>query len=170
MLGLRSRHAWREPRLDEEAVVVALVQHLEAHQIVQHCHRDEKGGCEGWNPTVIVGRSHADDGVAAPSHPHRAADHPRIAAEGSLPVAVAEHHDQLGAPRATSSSGRMSLPRCGSNAENAQCAAGDRFAHDRCRPCRRHRWKQPRTSTPRSRRRHRGFRHAGPRCSGATSG
>ena len=43
MLGLRARHTRREPRLGEEAVEVALVEHVDTHQLVRHRHRDVEG-------------------------------------------------------------------------------------------------------------------------------
>ena len=98
MLGLRSRHTRREPRLDEEAMVVALVEHLDAHQLVNHGHRDVESRREGRKTAAIVGGCDADDGVATPSHSQRAADDLRVGAERALPVAVAEHHHRMAAP------------------------------------------------------------------------
>ena len=78
VLSLRSGDTGCEPRLDEEAVEVALVEHLDAHQLVQHGHRDEEGRRDRREATAIVGRGDTDDRVAAPSHLQRAADHLRV--------------------------------------------------------------------------------------------
>ena len=150
MLGLRSRHTRCEPRLDEEAVEVALIEHLDAHQLVRHGHRDVEGRREDGSTAAIVGRGDADDGVAAPSHSQRAADDLRVGAEGALPVAVAEHHHRMAAPRDVVL-GQNGPAEQRLDAEERKRASRHRLAHDDTLPCHRDRSARRQTLTPRCR-------------------
>ena len=88
----------------------------------------------GARTAAIVGRGDADDGVAAPSHSQRAADNLRVAAERALPVAVAEHHHRMAAPRdiVLGQNGPAELRL---DAEERKRASRHRLAHDGALPC-----------------------------------
>jgi len=99
VLGLDSRHSGSEPRLHENAVPVPPIEHLDAHQLVLHSHRNEEGRRDRRQAAAIAGGGDTDDRVGAASHLQRASDYLRICGEGALPVAVAQHHHRVTAAR-----------------------------------------------------------------------